>query len=90
MFACMEGHIIIPLGLASMLDVDNTIIPVKLTPLINRIVVMEQDYGEVLSRKLQRTERCSKTHGKRTSKNFMNQEHGKLLATSIENCKAYI
>jgi hypothetical protein len=39
-----------------MLDVDNTIIPVKLTPLINRIVIMEQDYGEVLSRKLQRTE----------------------------------
>jgi hypothetical protein len=24
-------------------------------------------------------------HGKKTSKNFMNQEHGKLLATSIEN-----
>jgi hypothetical protein len=24
-------------------------------------------------------------HGKKTSKNFINQEHGKLLATLIEN-----
>ncbi len=92
MFGCMEGHIIIPLGLASMLDVDNTIIPVKLTPLINRIVIMEQDYGEVLSRKLQRTERrpwkedVKKFHEPGAWQTSCNIDWEHLH----ENCKAYI